>query len=177
MAWRRPGDKPLSDPMMVSVLTHICVTWPQWVKLSCQNILASTSKCHNLLSRYWSILFNNLTIYRRINVQAISLTFLLTGHFVSWNVKLVKHEYMFYLSLSHYTLYKPSYFDILSGKIFICLSIIGYSIFILQDGMLEAVISNECVNIYNQEWLNRWNTSRHKETSFDFLVHKIPISC
>ena len=29
MAWRRPGDKPLSEPMMVSLLTHICVTWPQ----------------------------------------------------------------------------------------------------------------------------------------------------
>ena len=23
MAWRRPGDKPLSEPMMVSLLTHI----------------------------------------------------------------------------------------------------------------------------------------------------------
>ena len=33
MAWRRPGDKPLSGPMMVSSLTHICVTRPQWVKL------------------------------------------------------------------------------------------------------------------------------------------------
>ena len=32
MAWRRPGDKPLSDPMMVSLLTHICVTRPKWVK-------------------------------------------------------------------------------------------------------------------------------------------------
>ena len=32
MAWRRPGDKPLSEPMMVILLTHICVTWPQWVK-------------------------------------------------------------------------------------------------------------------------------------------------
>ena len=31
MAWRRPDDKPLSEPMMVSLLTHICVTWPQWV--------------------------------------------------------------------------------------------------------------------------------------------------
>ena len=29
MAWRRPGDKPLSEPMMVRLLTHICVTWPQ----------------------------------------------------------------------------------------------------------------------------------------------------
>ena len=33
MAWRRPGDKPLSEPMMVSSLTHICVTRPLWVKL------------------------------------------------------------------------------------------------------------------------------------------------
>ena len=32
MAWRRPGDKPLSEPMMVSLLTHICVARPQWVK-------------------------------------------------------------------------------------------------------------------------------------------------
>ena len=31
MAWRRPGDKPLSELMMVSLLTHICVTRPQWV--------------------------------------------------------------------------------------------------------------------------------------------------
>ena len=29
MAWRRPGDKPLSEPMMVSLLTHICVARPQ----------------------------------------------------------------------------------------------------------------------------------------------------
>ena len=34
MAWHRLGDKPLSEPMMVSLLTHICVTWPQWVKTS-----------------------------------------------------------------------------------------------------------------------------------------------
>ena len=31
MAWRRPGDKPLSEPMLVKSLTHICVTRPQWV--------------------------------------------------------------------------------------------------------------------------------------------------
>ena len=31
MARCRPGDKPLSEPMLVSLLTHICVTWPQWV--------------------------------------------------------------------------------------------------------------------------------------------------
>ena len=33
MVWCRSGDKPLSEPMMVSLLTHICVIRPQWVKL------------------------------------------------------------------------------------------------------------------------------------------------
>ena len=32
MAWRIPGDKPLSEAMVVSLLTHKCVTRPQWVK-------------------------------------------------------------------------------------------------------------------------------------------------
>ena len=34
MAWRRPGDKPLSEPMLVSLPTHLCVTRPQWVNTS-----------------------------------------------------------------------------------------------------------------------------------------------
>ena len=33
MAWRHLGDKPLSEPTMDSLLTHICVTRPQWVRL------------------------------------------------------------------------------------------------------------------------------------------------
>ena len=37
MAWRRPGDKPLSEPMMVNLPTHICVTRPQWVKMGNHN--------------------------------------------------------------------------------------------------------------------------------------------
>ena len=32
MAWRRLGDKPLSEPMMVRLATHICITRPQWVR-------------------------------------------------------------------------------------------------------------------------------------------------
>ena len=31
MAWRLPDDKPLSEPMMASLLTHISVTRLQWV--------------------------------------------------------------------------------------------------------------------------------------------------
>ena len=31
MAWRRLGDRPLSEPIMVSLPTHICAIRPQWV--------------------------------------------------------------------------------------------------------------------------------------------------
>ena len=34
MAWRRSGDKPLSEPMLLSLLMHIRITRPQWVKES-----------------------------------------------------------------------------------------------------------------------------------------------
>ena len=33
VAWRRPGDKPLSEPLKVSLLMHIWVTQPQWVDI------------------------------------------------------------------------------------------------------------------------------------------------
>ena len=39
MAWRRSGDKPLSEPMMVGLPTHICVTRPQWV--NARNLLVT----------------------------------------------------------------------------------------------------------------------------------------
>ena len=42
MAWRRSGDKPLSESMMVSLLTHICVTRPQWVTWKLQWLLVLT---------------------------------------------------------------------------------------------------------------------------------------
>ena len=33
MVWRRPGDESLSEPMMVNLPPHICVTRPQCVKI------------------------------------------------------------------------------------------------------------------------------------------------
>ena len=41
MAWHRSGDKPLSEPMMDSLLTHICVTRPQWVTKTARTVFGS----------------------------------------------------------------------------------------------------------------------------------------
>ena len=52
MAWRRPGDKPLSDPMMVNSLTHICVTRPQWVKICMPDTInMSVANCKQLFEK------------------------------------------------------------------------------------------------------------------------------
>ena len=48
MAWRRPGDKPLSEPMMVSLKTHICVTRPQWVNFAIAALYATS--CDNCIN-------------------------------------------------------------------------------------------------------------------------------
>ena len=45
MDWCRPGDKLLSQPMLVRLLTHICITRPQWVN--------KTHAASNLLFPGW----------------------------------------------------------------------------------------------------------------------------
>ena len=39
MAWRRPGDRPLSEQTVVRYSTHICVMRLQWVHCTLRNIL------------------------------------------------------------------------------------------------------------------------------------------
>ena len=86
MAWRRPGDKPLSEPMMVSLLTHICVTRPQWVNSPCLDLSLT------LLVKWTSWMFN-IYIYniprlkKLVNIYIYHiLTYMHLGFFLSkWN--------------------------------------------------------------------------------------------
>ena len=55
MAWRRSGDKPLFEPMMVILLTHICVTRSQWVKFRHRRFAISVPR-HYL--NQWSVVVN-----------------------------------------------------------------------------------------------------------------------
>ena len=55
MAWRRPSDKPLSEPMMVSLLTHICVTRPQWVNTTVILVIV----LQMMLEGHWGIWFGS----------------------------------------------------------------------------------------------------------------------
>ena len=53
MAWHRPGDKPLPEPMMVSLPTHICVARPEWIKKLMNEHLMDINSCH-----YWKYIFS-----------------------------------------------------------------------------------------------------------------------
>ena len=99
MAWRRPGDKPLSEPMMVTSLTHICVTQPQWAKvldpLRTDLVSSFPIMCqHNLVYFVHAISVSKTTI-SPFN-KCINQIFNLTQHIihlcnsVMW-VSLVKH--------------------------------------------------------------------------------------
>ena len=83
MAWGRPGDKPLSEPVMVSLLTHICVTLPQWVKvcLSCYLVL---------LSMTWPI-------WKLVSNMAYFFRLLLSKVYGKWLDSLSRGSYSFQL--------------------------------------------------------------------------------
>ena len=64
MAWCRPGDKPLSEAMMVSLPTHICVARPQWVN----EIDVTRSRYHNLASGPYHVQVSILKILSKITL-------------------------------------------------------------------------------------------------------------
>ena len=49
MAWRRPGGRPLSEPVVVTLPTHICIVRPQWVNGIVLSILFTASPIYSYL--------------------------------------------------------------------------------------------------------------------------------
>ena len=75
MVWRRPGDKPLSEPMMVRSPTQLCVTLPQWVNCWFYNkdhhlnlIMLWLVVAFSMYTNYWTYSVNNLMIYLRFTI-------------------------------------------------------------------------------------------------------------
>ena len=64
MLWRRPGDKPLSEPMMDSLPMHICVIRPQWV-----NILRLTQNCCHFTDDIFKSIFLNENVWTSLQIS------------------------------------------------------------------------------------------------------------
>ena len=93
MAWRRPGDKPLSTPMMVSLPTHICVTRPQWVNWITNSRWTQTRiKAYKFVS---TPIVHGIVFSSRITILVSSL------YHDKYEYKMTKHCYNFrYLFVS-----------------------------------------------------------------------------
>ena len=99
MAWRRPGDKPLSEPIMVRLPTHICITRPQWVHACCD----FNRFCNPGYGRFWLAPFVDYSIapYRQwINLHnvfvwkcllCIVAKMLITFPIYNWSIFFIKH--------------------------------------------------------------------------------------
>ena len=91
MAWRRSGDKPLSEPMMVRLPTHICVTRPQWVKLHCPTPAGPMRSHRDPLTAYE---FSFILCYFSCFVLYFSfLNWLNIFHLIFWIFSYYKHKF------------------------------------------------------------------------------------
>ena len=111
MAWRRPGDKPLSEPMMVRLPTHICVTRPQWVNnwfsLRCSglwmNHLPHVWSTISLMIFKWKLVFKFSTVERNfLPISSLYWCFIYYSTFVN-NIS----SLMFFFCEINCTLYSP----------------------------------------------------------------------
>ena len=80
IAWRRPGEKPLSEPMMVSLLTHICVNRPQWVNTMAVDDLVPISL------RLMMSQLKDIASHTKIKVSKMHILRCMVQNFV-WNFK------------------------------------------------------------------------------------------
>ena len=74
MAWRRAGDKPLSEPMLVRLPTHICVTRPQWVKSTLVQVMAWYCQAYIMnvyFVKYWHRSERCFRIVSLLNVRPL----------------------------------------------------------------------------------------------------------
>ena len=77
MAWRwpGPGDKPLSEPVMVSLVTYICVTRPQWVDQTREsgeqsdNVSVKAENSHNITL----LSLMGLSLWQPLKAQAATM--------------------------------------------------------------------------------------------------------
>ena len=91
MAWRRPGDKPLSEPMMVCLLTHICVTRPQWVNHSFATLclIALVTVTHRFVVLSMLIAMVDFSLgCRWVKINAIAKHWRLNQRLFVWSVEL-----------------------------------------------------------------------------------------
>ena len=84
MAWRCPGDKPLSEPMIVSLAMHICVTRPQRVNL----LWLCTTLSHNL-NQWWQSFLLQHSAEISLGMHPANEKWCMLGAYLDWSLILL----------------------------------------------------------------------------------------
>ena len=77
IAWHWPGDKPLFEPMMISLRKHICITQPQWVEESfiTLNFYFVITRCHTYIWHELSWIINiGFYLFSLANISKILMS-------------------------------------------------------------------------------------------------------
>ena len=145
IAWRRPGDKPLSEPMMVSSLTHICVARPQWVN----------ARVITPLLIHWSYIFfiKTFVMFLCVHGSPPGLTALQTKEARNWWFQI---SFVFFLQISFYWI-NPMFIEPIP-QIPVCV----YH----QDccnwwGQLNAKYNGELIRVYSDKHVNIYLDTWH----------------
>ena len=98
MAWHLPGDKPLSEPMVVDLLMHLCITLSQWVNIP--KPLIDMTLCMSLLWLFHlSEMYDGRMTWHVLVISAFTIAI--------WNLKTYLnpwfnlHEFSFSLPTFH----------------------------------------------------------------------------
>ena len=86
MAWCLRGDKPLSEPMMVSLPMHTCVTLPQWVNADIMwDKVLWTNTGYPMKYMYSFDAFILFWLYYHLVVILITFFYILRVYFCHWS--------------------------------------------------------------------------------------------
>ena len=116
MAWRQSGDKPLYEPMMVSLLTHICVTRPKWVN----HPKPQLSKNHliPILNCQWIIQSKTMAINYLFIPKSITIQFKITDEdYITFDKKLNQSTTDSNNQQTLFLIDKPSFFIVMNFSV------------------------------------------------------------
>ena len=95
MHWRWPCNKPLSEPAMVSLLPHICITLPQWVNTLESMVYMPANEIYFMTSKIYlhiHVLYtHNISVAYILYIPCMSLGFQ-RGEKLDTHVHIVLHK-------------------------------------------------------------------------------------
>ena len=176
MAWCRPGDNPLSEPMMVSLLTHVCITRPQWAKVAPVLVMKTCTKRAKLTDTKTTTKYKPFVINLNDWVSQYLACIRVKG--VPANYKSCKKATPIWLSNRSLLCFKPGFrnnhFKAVCNYLIIGLVSLVWHLSAQNRHRQTELMTNQCSNT---EFSNSWRLVCQKQVSrrgeSNFIPHML----